>query len=75
MNDLGETRRFVRLVLVTSIVASGAAALVVQGERGLRSFAVASTLDRYRMELSDDVARYGAAVRMLHERVRAAAEP
>ncbi len=75
MNDPGATRGFLRLVVVISIVANGAAALVVQGERDLRRFAVASTLDRYRMELTDDVARYGAAVQTLHERVRAAAEP
>ncbi len=70
-----ENRRFLRLVLAISIVANGAAALVVQGERGLQPFAVASTLDRHRMNLTDDIAAYGATVRDLHERGRAGGEP
>ncbi|MEK6720403.1 MAG: hypothetical protein AABZ33_07000 [Chloroflexota bacterium] len=70
-----ENRRFLRLVLAISIVANGAAALVVQGERGLQPFAVASTLDRYRMNLTDDIAAYGATVHDLHERGRAGGEP
>ena len=75
MTDRLESRRFLRLVLVISIVANGAAALVVQGERGLQPFAVASTLDRYRMNLTDDIAAYGATVRDLHERGRAGGDP
>lgn len=75
MTDRLENRRFLRLVLVISIVANGAAALVVQGERGLQPFAVASTLDRYRMNLTDDIAAYGATVRDLHGRARAGGEP
>lgn len=75
MTDRLENRRFLRLVLVISIVANGAAALVVQGERGLQPFAVGSTLDRYRMNLTDDIAAYGAAVRDLHGRGWAGGEP
>jgi len=75
VTDQLESRRFLRLVLAISIVANGTAALVVQGERGLQPFAVASTLDRYRMNLTDDVAAYGATVRDLHQRGRAGAEP
>lgn len=68
-----EARKFLWLVVFSSTMA-GATALFVQGERDLRTFVVAATLDRYRMELTDDVAAYGAAVESLHEDVRAEAE-
>lgn len=74
MSDRVAARRFLRLVLVVSVIANAAAVAVVQGERELRPFAVASTLDRYRFELTDDIATYGTTIQTLHERVRAEAE-
>jgi hypothetical protein len=75
VTDRSSHRDFLQLVLLVSIVANGAALLVVQGERGLRPFAVASTLDRYRMALTDDIAAYGSSVQSLHDRARGEARP
>lgn len=73
MIDQFEARKFLRLGVFSSMVA-GATALFLQAGRELRTFTVKATLDRYRVELADDVARYGAAVESLHEDVRAEAE-
>jgi len=68
-------RGFLRLVLVVSILANAGAASVVQGERVLQPFGVASSLDRYRHRLTDDVAAYGRTIQALHDRIDHEAAP
>lgn len=75
MTEGRENRTFLRLVLAIAIVANGAAALVVHGERELQPFAVQSTLDRYRLDLTDEIATYGASVRTLLDSHEAEGEP
>ena len=66
MSDPAAIRPFLRLVVVCALVANGAAAIVVQGERDIRPFRVAVFLDRDRLDLTEELGAYGTAVERLH---------
>lgn len=75
MSDPTAIRPFLRLVVTCALVANAVAALVVQGERDLRPFRVAVFLDQDRLDLTEELGAYGAAVDRLHAHTPQDARP